>query len=116
MRTPQIRHALWLIALSLAFTIAGCSSGTADDDATPESSAKATVTLTQVTRSGISQTLTLTGTAAALPNEDVRVSALVSGRVLQMYVAEGDSVKAGQVLAKLDDRSYTGQLKQAEAA
>src|SRR5208282_2259322 len=58
----------------------------------------------------------LTGTAAALPNQDVRVSALVSGRIAGLTVAEGDTVKVGQILAKLDDRSYRDQLKQAEAA
>jgi RND family efflux transporter MFP subunit len=117
MRPAQISKLYALIILSVALAIAGCHTKSADNEADPsESPAKATVTLGRVTRSDISQTLTLTGTAAALPNQDVRVSALVSGRVLQMYVAEGDSVKAGQILAKLDDRSYDGQLKQAEAA
>ena len=37
-----------------------------------------------------------------LPNEDVRISALVPGRVMMLKVAEGDAVTAGQVVAEID--------------
>ena len=103
----------------LCVTVAGCSHKPAADDAqggTAESSAKAEVTLTKVVRADISQMLTLTGTAAAPLNQDVRVSALVSGRITELNVAEGDRVRAGQLLARIDDRNYANQLKQAEAA
>ena len=73
------------------------------------------VTVTRVERADISSLLTVTGTIAALPNQDVRVSSLVPGRVASMRVAEGDRVRAGQVLAKIDDRPLRDQLHQAEA-
>jgi membrane fusion protein, multidrug efflux system len=106
-----------LLALGFcAIFVAGCShKSAADDDSAAEMSAKAEVTLTRVTRSSISDTLTLNGTASPLPNDDVRVSALVPGRIAELNVAEGDRVKAGEVVAKLDDRSYRSQLQQAEA-
>ena len=91
----------------------GCSHQSADEDLT--GSAKAAVTLTSVTRADISETFSLNGTAAALPNNDVRVSALVPGRITELTVAEGDRVKVSQVVAKLDNRSYRSQLQQAEA-
>jgi RND family efflux transporter MFP subunit len=75
----------------------------------------AEVTLTRVERADISSALSVSGTIAGLPNQDVRVSALVPGRVASMRVAEGDSVSAGQVLAQIDDRPYLDQLQQAEA-
>ena len=75
----------------------------------------AEVTLTHVERTSISQPLNLTGTVAAVPNRDVRVSALVAGRVADMPVAEGDRVAEGGLLAKLDDRPFRDQLEQAEA-
>ena len=113
LRRTQIRR--WLVGAGLCvLALAGCSKKLSDD--LVDSPAKAEVTLTRVTRADISQTLSLTGTAAALPNQDVRVSALVSGRIAGLTVAEGDTVKVGQILAKLDDRSYRDQLKQAEAA
>lgn len=86
-----------------------------EDGATP-GSVVAEVTLTRVTRGDISQTLTVSGTLAALPNQDVKVSSLVAGRIAEMHVAEGDHVEAGQVLARIDDRPFRDQLQQAEAA
>jgi RND family efflux transporter MFP subunit len=104
----------WLASAVLVLAVAGCSSKLADNAG--DASARAEVTLTRIVRADISETLSLTGTAAAPPNGDVRVSALVSGRIAALTVAEGDSVEAGHVLAKLDDRSYRDQLQQAEAA
>ena len=74
------------------------------------------VTVAKVTRGSISRTVTLTGSVAAPPNKDIRVSALVPGRVAELSVAEGDRVTAGQVAARIDDRTYRDQLQQAEAA
>lgn len=48
--------------------------------------------------------------------EEVEVAAEVGGRVLAVYVDEGDEVQAGQVLLQLDDALYQAQLRQAEAA
>ncbi len=110
----QTRLRLLCLAAGICLVLpAGCSKQSADEDT--GSTVKAEVTLTRVARADISQTLSLNGTASALPNEDVRVSALVPGRVAELNVAEGDRVKAGQVLAKLDSRSYRSQLQQAEA-
>jgi RND family efflux transporter MFP subunit len=76
----------------------------------------AEVTLTKVVRGDISSNLTVSGTIAGLPNQDVKVSALVPGRISAMLVAEGDRVKEGAVLAKIDDHSYRDQLQQAQAS
>ena len=70
----------------------------------------------KVTRGTIADDLVVRGTIAALPNEDVKVSALVGGRVDAVTVAEGDSVRAGQVVARIDTRTIQDQQKQAEAA
>lgn len=48
--------------------------------------------------------------------EEIEVAAEVGGRVLAVYVDEGDEVQAGQVLLQLDDALYQAQLRQAEAA
>jgi RND family efflux transporter MFP subunit len=112
---PTRRRNLPLTLGFCALLAVGCSHPSADDDAAPGANAKAEVTLTHVVRANISETLTLNGTASPLPNDDVRVSALVAGRIAELNVAEGDRVRAGQVVAKLDDRSYRAQLQQAEA-
>jgi RND family efflux transporter MFP subunit len=104
------------LALGLCVLFAvGCSHPSADDASENGAIAKVEVTLTRVVRASISETLTLNGTASPLPNKDVRVSALVSGRIAELNVAEGDRVKAGQIVAKLDDHSYRSQLQQSEA-
>jgi membrane fusion protein (multidrug efflux system) len=111
---PQTRlYFLWFAAGFWVVLAAGCSKQSADEDAVY--SAKAEVTLTHVARADISETLSLNGTASALPNEDVRVSALVPGRIAELNVAEGDRVRAGQILARIDNRSYRSQVQQAEA-
>jgi len=78
--------------------------------------AVAEVTVTHVKRADVTTSLAVTGTVAALPNHDVRVSSLVSGKVAGMMVAEGDHVAAGQIMAKIEDRPYEDQARQAEAA
>jgi RND family efflux transporter MFP subunit len=70
----------------------------------------------KVTRQPITRTLIVRGTVAAAPNEDVKISALVAGRVVAMYVAEGDTVRKGQVLAEIERRPLEDQRRQASAA
>jgi membrane fusion protein, multidrug efflux system len=112
-RSTRFRHWWFVAGLVTLIVIGGCSRQSADEDAA--SSVKAEVTLTRVARSDISETLSLNGTAAALPNDDVRVSALVPGRISELSVAEGDRVKEGEIVARLDDRTYRSQLSEAEA-
>ena len=56
-----------------------------------------------------------TGTATVEAEEETGVVAKVSGVVEELYVEEGDFVKAGTVLAKLDDEMIAVQLEQAKA-
>lgn len=106
---------LLAVAAPLAVAVAGCSRSS-DEEAGAEAAVKAEVTLTRVVRANVSEVLTLTGNAAAPPNQDVRISSLVAGRVASLHVAEGDRVRDGEVVAKIDDRPYRDQLQQAEAA
>ena len=113
-------EARWILAAALVtvLTLAGCSrkSGGEDEDAGTPQDAVAEVTVTQVTRGEISTTLTSTGDVAALPNQDVKVSALVPGRIARMMVGEGDQVREGQALATIDSRPFEDQVRQAQAA
>jgi len=69
-----------------------------------------------VARTTLTEELAVRGTVAAVPNEDVKVSALVAGRVNAVSVAEGDSVRQGQVIAELDRQPMDDQRRQAAAA
>jgi len=116
----QSRIAIYIMgAVLAAATLAGCSKESGAEEDRPggsSGSVNSEVTLTKVTRGEIRQTVGVSGTVAALPNQDVRVSALVPGRILELKVAEGDTVRAGQLMARLDVRPYQDQLAQAEAS
>jgi RND family efflux transporter MFP subunit len=89
--------ALLANALALAAVLAGCSHQSASDEGESGAfAANAEVTLTKVTRADIRETVAISGTVAAPPNQDVRVGALVSGRIAEMKVAEGEAEAAQQ--------------------
>jgi RND family efflux transporter MFP subunit len=116
LRPNRIKYLIASVAV-VVLAASGCSHKAGDDDqGSFASETIAHVTLTRVSRTDISRTFALTGTAAALPNKDVKVSALVPGRLAELKLAEGDAVTEGQILARLDDRTYRDQLLQAEAA
>lgn len=123
MRRAMIRSWSVMICGALAvgtLLLLGCSRKSPSENEAVEPGAGqegvvAEVTVTRVERADINSTLSVSGTIAGLPNQDVRVSSLVPGRVARMLVAEGDRVSAGQVLAKIDDRPFLDQLQQAEA-
>ena len=49
------------------------------------------------------------------PQTEVKISSDVSGEVVELYVEEGDSVRAGQLLAKIDADAYQSQVAQGVA-
>ena len=121
MRSERERRVKILLAavLVLGAGAAGCGHSAAkdgDEKAGGEIGGVAEVTLTKVEQSDLTEMLTITGTISAPPNRDVRVSAAVAGKIAELNVAEGDRVTAGQLLARIDDRPYRDQLRQAEAA
>ena len=61
----------------------------------------------------VQQTFTGTGTAVALSS--VTIHARVDGQLESVQFEEGQSVRAGQVLAQLDPRTYQALLDQAKA-
>jgi RND family efflux transporter MFP subunit len=60
-------------------------------------------------------TIPVAGVLSPLPGRDVKVGALVMGRVDQVFVAEGDPVKAGQPLAHVEAGPLKDRLTEAEA-
>lgn len=84
-----------------------CSTSTAKNETKKEistaltSSMKQIVTTDVVTSATLSHKIKLTGNIEALPNKQIRIPAIVSGRVTGVFVSIGDEVKKGQVLAKI---------------
>src|SRR5262249_37820273 len=66
-------------------------------------------------RARLAPTIPIAGVLAPLPGRDVKVGALVSGRVDRVFVAEGDPVKPGQVLAHVEAGPLKDRVQEAEA-
>jgi RND family efflux transporter MFP subunit len=60
-------------------------------------------------------TIPVAGALAPLPGRDIKVGSLVMGRVDQVFVAEGDPVRAGQVLAHVEAGPLRDRVTEAEA-
>lgn len=50
------------------------------------------------------------------PEVEIKISSDVSGEIRELYIKEGDSVKAGQLLARIDPELYQSALDRTEAA
>jgi HlyD family secretion protein len=49
------------------------------------------------------------------PEKEIKISSDVSGEIVELYVEEGDSVKTGQILAKIDPEAYVSAVDRANA-
>lgn len=67
----------------------------------------------KVTRRTISETVNASG--KVYPEIEVKVSPDVSGEIVELHVLEGDSVKRGNILARIYADIYTSQRDQASA-
>jgi len=104
-----------LLALVLCGACKG-KGGDSDEAVKPADVPTISADTAKVARHTLADELSVRGTIAAVPNEDVKVSALVPGRVIKVNVAEGDTVKQGQVLAELDRQPLQDQRRQATAS
>ena len=50
------------------------------------------------------------------PEVDVKISPYISGEVVELYVKEGEEVKKGKLLAKIDPEFYQSNLERMEAS
>ena len=110
---PRVALALGLV-VGLAL-LPSCSKQGAEDEVKSPEVPTISAEVGQVTRQTITHVLTVRGNIATAPNDDVKISALVAGRVVAVYVAEGDAVKKDQVLAEIERKPLEDQRRQAAA-
>ncbi len=72
------------------------------------------VFLGEVERRTIYETVGASG--KIYPIVEVKISSDVSGEIVELYVEEGDSVKSGQLLARIDPDAFESQVEQAKAS
>ncbi len=107
-----MKKVIWssLLAASAAL-IAGCHSG----ESTASPSTPQTVEARVVESLQQQVPLNLGSTGSVQARESAFVSAQVMGRIQQVLVREGDSVRAGQTLVVLDDAAIRSSVDQAQA-
>jgi HlyD family secretion protein len=71
------------------------------------------VTMETVETRNIVETVTVPG--KVFPEEEVKVSSDISGEITELYIEEGDSVKKGQMLARIYADIYSSQRDEAAA-
>ena len=103
------------MALVLALAVAaGCSNGKAKDKGEkPEDTVAVPVEVQPLKRAPI--IAVYSGTAPIEAHEEANVVAKVGGEVRQLLAEEGDVVRAGQVLARLDGDRLRLEVAQTEA-
>jgi RND family efflux transporter MFP subunit len=107
-----MKNVVWASLLAASgVIIAGCHDG--ESAATPGAVQPAQARVVESQQEEIPVSLRSTGTVHA--RETAVVSAQVMGRIQQVMVREGDSVRAGQTLVVLDDAALRSQLEQAQA-
>ena len=59
---------------------------------------------------------TVSASGRIFPEKEVKISSDVSGEVIELYVKEGDSVRAGQLLVRVNAEIYKDQVTRGEAS
>jgi membrane fusion protein (multidrug efflux system) len=97
--------------LAGAVLLAACRKGGEPED----QPSAVPVRVAQVARGDIARIVDLAGTLEPPPGFDVKLAPTVAGRLGQVLVADGDQVRAGQALARLDAIPLRDAVQQAEA-
>ena len=95
--------------------LAAALSASCHKAAEEEAPAPLAVQVVRAARGEVAEVVDVAGELSAPPGLDVKLGPLVAGRLSQVLVGEGDRVREGQVLARLDGTPLRDQLQQAEA-
>lgn len=112
MKKKYINKTIGLLSLSSMVIISGCSVGV--QGSVTENVAPITVEVTSVQEEILSTGSVFKGTVT--PSKEVKVTSKVAGTIVGFPVKLGQKVKAGQVLAKIDDTDFRHAVEKAEAA
>ncbi len=109
----QLRTLAIAATTVLALSLAACKRPDSKDDSESKENIKVPVEVATAVRSPV--TAAFQGTSNLVAEAESEVAAKTSGVVMEIFVEEGDLVRAGQVLARLDSDRQRLSLKQSEA-
>jgi RND family efflux transporter MFP subunit len=117
-RSSRAASSPFLVAAALAWALAApaCTRSGSDEEIVSAEVPTISAETGTVVRRDLVEPLLARGAVAAPPNEDVKLASQVPGRVVAMSVAEGDSVRVGQVVAEIETPPLEDQQRQARAA
>jgi RND family efflux transporter MFP subunit len=110
MKTPVLQLYLSALACGVLWPLAGCSPQPNPQAAAPVVTG---LSVAQATLVQVPEGVTAVGTVHA--RESATLSAQVVGRVTAVMVHEGDTVRAGQMLVRLDEAAAGAELDRARA-
>src|SRR5512139_727924 len=113
--TSSIRHRLPVLLACAMALAAGCSNGKAKDKDKESTDAEISVPVEVQPLRRAAMVAVYSGTAPVEAHEEAEVVAKVGGEVRQLFVEEGDTVKAGKVMARLDGDRLRLEAAQIEA-
>lgn len=108
-----MKHKILIVSMMFLLIFTGCSSSASKINEN-EALKPVPVSVAQVKRATIEKVQSVTG--KAMPVKDVSIVPKIPGKVLEVHVSLGESVKKGQTLFAIDDTDIRLQLAQAEAA
>jgi len=111
----SIRYRLPVLLACAIALAAGCSNGKAKDKDKESTEADAAVPVEVQPLRRAAMVAVYSGTAPVEAHEEAEVVAKVGGEVRQLFVEEGDLVKAGQIMARLDGDRLRLEVAQNEA-
>jgi RND family efflux transporter MFP subunit len=116
MKINQIKRTLFVSLFYALFTLAtaGCGEKTEQDALTAKGTGPIIVAVAQALP--VSQTILYEAVGTVQAQETATVSSKLMGTVEAIVVREGDVVKAGELLVRLDERQVDAQFHQAESA
>jgi len=74
-----------------------------------------TFTVKEINQNNVSTSSILDASGYVTARRKATVSSKITGKVLKVYIEEGDLVEEGQLLAQLDDSTYVAEMNYAEA-
>jgi len=109
MSTPKRRRTLWYILAGVFALLIIAAAIKARQKPKGEK-----INAEKVERRTIRETVSASG--KIFPETEVKISSDVSGEIVEMFVKEGDSVTAGQILAKIRPDEYQSAVERGQAS
>ncbi len=108
-----MKNKLFLPLLSILVVFAACSAEEEIPQQTEELVKTVNVRTSMISPSNFNSFVRVVGTVET--SDDINISAEVSGKVLRYYVEEGESVREGETILKIDDSKLTQEHARLEA-